>query len=112
MKIDDLENYSIEINEKYMRYYYSSEAQLLKNITTQYDLKENLEIPTFVSPIVITSFLSSGDEIFGIYLEYCDKDYNLKTVELNFDSTIEIELTEGNDDVHRTSVCTLKIIEK
>ena len=112
MKIDDLENYSLEITEKYMRYYYSSEAQIIKNVTTQYDIKENLEIPTSVSPITITSFLTSGDEVYGIYLEYCDKDLNMKTIELNFDSTVEIELTTGNPDIFRTSLCTLKIVEK
>lgn len=112
MKIDDLENYAIEINEKYMRYYYSSKAQLLKNVTTQYDLTENLEIPTSVSSIVLKSFFYSGDEIYGVYLEYYDKNLELKTVELNFDSTITIELTIGNPDVSRTSICTLKLVEK
>lgn len=112
MKIDDLENYSLQITEKYMRYYYSSKAQIIKNVTTQYDLKENLEIPTSVSSIVVTSFLSAGDEIYGIYLEYYDKNSELKTVELNFDSEIEIELTIGNNDIFRTSLCTLKIVEK
>lgn len=112
MKIDDLENYSLQITEKYMRYYYSSKAQILKNVTTLYDLKENLEIPTSVSSIVLTSFLAAGDEIYGIYLEYYDKNFELQTVELNFDSEIEIELTIGNNDIFRTSLCTLKIVEK
>ena len=112
MKIDDLENYSLQITEKYMRHYYSSKAQILKNVTTQYDLKENLEIPTFVSSIVLKSFFSAGDEIYGVLLEYYDKNSELKTVELNFDSTVKIELTIGNPDVSRTSICTLKLVEK
>lgn len=112
MKIDDLENYSLQITEKYMRYYYSSKAQIIKNVTTQYDLKENLEIPTSVSSIVLTSFLTTGDEIYGVYLEYYDKNSELKTVEVNFDSEIELELTIGNNDIFRTSLCTLKIVEK
>ena len=112
MKIDDLENYSLQITEKYMRYYYSSKAQILKNVTTQYDLTENLEIPTSVSSILLKSFFTSGDEIYGIYLEYTDKNFELKTIELNFDSEVEIELTIGNNDIFRTSLCTLKIVGK
>lgn len=112
MKIDDLENYSLEITEKYMRYSYSSEAQIIKNITTQYDLKENLEIPTSVSAIMLTSFLSSGDEISGIKIEYYNEDSILQTIELNFDSTIEIKLTDGNPDINRVSICKLRIVEK
>lgn len=112
MKIDELENYSLQITEKYMRYYYSSEAQIIKNETTNYNISENLEIPTSVSPIKITSFLSSGDEIYGIFLEYYDENSNLQTVELNLDASIEISITEGNNDIWRTSLCTLKIVGK
>ena len=37
MKIEDLDNYVLKITEKYMRYYYSSEAQILKNETKEYE---------------------------------------------------------------------------
>lgn len=112
MKIDELDNYSLQITEKYMRYYYSSEAKLLKNETTNYDIVENLEIPTSVSPITISSFLIVDNEIYGIYLEYYDKNLELKTVELNFDTTVEFSITTGNNDIWRTSLCTLKIVKK
>lgn len=112
MRISDLENYSLQITEKYMRYYYSAEAQILKNETTLYDIKEGLEIPTSVAPITISAILCSGDVVYGIDLEYYDEYSELKTVELNLDSSVEISLTEGNNDINRTSICTLQIVEK
>jgi hypothetical protein len=112
MKIEYLDNYCLRITEKYMRYYYSSEAKLLKNETTDYEISEGLEIPTSVSPITITNFFSSGDEIYGIYVEFLDKNDNIKTLEINFNSPVTIELTEGDADIHRTSLCTLELVEK
>jgi hypothetical protein len=112
MKVEDLDNYCLRITEKYMRYYYSSEAQLLKNETTEYEISEGLEIPTSVSPITITNFFISGNEVYGIYVEFLNKDDNAETVEISFDSAVTIELTEGNTDIHRTSLCTLELVEK
>ena len=40
----NLDNYVLKITEKYMRYYYSAEAQILKNETTEYEISKGLQI--------------------------------------------------------------------
>lgn len=113
MKKYELENYSIQITEKYMRYYYSAEAKILKNDTTTYDIKEGAEIPTSVAPIKIASLVTVGDDVFGVILEYYDKNANLQSVELNVNGpAVRIPVTEGNDDIWRTSLCELQFVEK
>lgn len=112
MKIENLDNYCLRITEKYMRYYYSAEAQLIKNETTNYEIIQGLEIPTSVSPIKISNFFSMGEEIYGIYVEFINKKLELETAEITFETPITIELTEGNPDVSRTSICTLELVEK
>lgn len=112
MKIEDLDNYVLKITEKYMRYYYSAEAQILKNETTEYEISKGLQIFTSVSAITIQDYFSYGNEIYGIYVKYIDEDCYDKTVEINFDSPVTIKLITGNDDISRVSICTLEIVEK
>lgn len=112
MKIEDLDNYCLKVTEKYMRYYYSAKAQLIKNETTEYEITQGLEIPTSVSSIKITNLFSTGNEVYGIYVEFVNKNFEIETVEVNFETPVTIELTEGNNDIYRTSICTLELVEK
>lgn len=112
MKIEDLDNYCLKVTEKYMRNYYSANAQLIKNETTEYEIVKGLEIPTSVSPIKITNFFSTGDDIYGIYVEYLNENIEYETAEVNFETPITIKLVTGNSDVSRTSICTLELVEK
>lgn len=112
MKIEDLDNYVLKFTEKYMRYYYSAEAKILKNETTEYEVSKGLEIPTSVSPITIKDYFSYGEEIYGIYVEFINKNNDYETLEINFNSPVTIELVEGNNDISRVSICTLELTEK
>lgn len=112
MKIEDLDNYYLKVTEKYMRNYYSAKAQLIKNETTEYEIIKGLEIPTSVSPIRITNFFSTGNDVYGIYVEFLNKNLEYETAEVNFETPITIEIVEGNSNVFRTSICTLELIEK
>lgn len=107
MKIEDFNNYVLKITEKYMRYYYSSEAQILKNEIKEYEISKGLQIFTSVSPIKIQDYFSHG-----IYIQYIDEDCYDKTVEVNFDSPVTIKLITGNADISRVSICTLEIVKK
>lgn len=113
MKVEDLENNcTLKVTEKYMRYYYSAEARILKNETTEYEVSKGLEILTSVSPITISDYYSYNDEIYGIYVTFINENLDDETVEINFNSPVTIKLVAGNPDVSRISICTLELIEK
>lgn len=112
MKLNDLDNYSLQVTEKYQRYYYSSEAQLIKNETTEYELKKGTEIPTSCGFLEITDYLKNGDDIIGIRIDYYDDNSVLQSAEITLEKTAKIRLMEGSGDIYRVSDCTFKIIEK
>ena len=112
MKIDDLDNYSLQFTEKYQRYYYSSEAQLIKNETTEYELKKGTEILTSCGFISITDYITVDDEIVGVCIDYYDDNDNKKTAEITLEKGTNIRLMEGNGNIYRVADCNFKIIKK
>lgn len=112
MKLNDLDNYSLQVTEKYQRYYYSSEAELLRNETTEYELKKGTEIPTSCGFLEISDYLKDGEDIIGIRIDYYDNDSVLQSAEITLEKEAHIRLMEGTGEVYRVSDCTFKIIEK
>lgn len=112
MKLNDLDNFSLQVTEKYQRYYYSSEAELLKNESTEYELKKGTEIPTSCGFLEITDYIMDGNDIVGIRIDYYDDNSVLQSAEVTFEKEAHIKLMEGNGEVYRVSDCTFKIIEK
>ena len=112
MKLNDLDNYSLQVTEKYQRYYYSSEAQLIKNETTEYDLSKGTEIPTSCGFLEVSDYVMSGEEIVGIRIDYYDENSQDKSIEITLEQDGHIRLIEGSGEVYRVSDCTFKIIEK
>ena len=111
MKLEDLDNYSLQVTEKYQRFYYSSEAQIIKNETTEYELKKGVEIPTSCGFLQISDYLMDGDEIIGVRIDYYDSNYEIKSAKITLDQGDTIRLMEGNPDIYRISDCTFKIVE-
>lgn len=112
MKLNDLDNYSLQVTEKYQRYYYSSEAELIKNETTEYELKKGTEIPTSCGFLEVSDYLKDGEDIIGIRIDYYDDNSNPQSAEITLEKEAHIKLMEGNGDVYRVADCTFKIIEK
>lgn len=112
MKISDLDNYSLQVTEKYQRFYYSSEAQLIKNETTEYELKKGTEIPTSCGFLEISDYLMDEDNIIGIRINYFDDNFESKSAEITLEQDANIKLTEGSGDIYRISDLNFKIIEK
>lgn len=112
MKLDDLDNYSLQVTEKYQRYYYSSEAQLIKNETTEYELKKDTEILTSCGFLKITDYIIVDDEIVGIRIDYYDDNDLPKSANITLEKDDNIRLSEGNGNVYRISDCNFKIIKK
>lgn len=112
MKLNDLDNYSLQVTEKYQRYYYSSEAQIIKNETTEYELKKGVEIPTSCGFLEITDYLKDGEDIIGIRIDYYDDNSVLQSAEVTLEKEATIKLMEGTGNIYRVSECIFKIIEK
>ncbi len=112
MKIDDLDNYSLQFTEKYQRYYHSSEAQLIKNATTEYELKKGTEILTSCGFLEISDYIIVNDQIIGIRIDYYDDNENKKSAEITLEKDANIRLTEGSGNIYRISDCNFKIIKK
>ena len=112
MEINDLDNYSLQVTEKYQRYYYSSEAQLIKNETTEYELKKGIDIPTSCGFLAISDYIISDKNIIGIRIDYYDNNGDQQSAEVTLEKEATIRLMEGNGDIYRISDCTFKIIEK
>ena len=112
MKIDDLENYSLQLTERYQRFYYSAEAQLIKTEVFEYDLQKGIEIPTSCGFLEITDYIMSGDDIIGVYLDTYLGGGETKRVEVTLEKEGKIRLMEGHGTVYRVSDCTFKIIKK
>lgn len=112
MKIDNLDNYSLQFTEKYQRYYHSSEAQLIKNETTEYELKKGTEILTSCGFLEISDYIMENDEIIGVYIDYYDDNDNKKTAKITLEKATNIRLMEGSGNIYRISDCNFKIIKK
>ena len=112
MILDDLDNYSLQVTEKYQRYYYSSEAQLIKNETTEYELKKGTEILTSCGFLEISDYIKDGENIIGIKINYYDDNSTLQSAEITLEKNTTIKLMEGNGDIYRISECIFKIIKK
>lgn len=112
MKINDLDNYSLQVTEKYQRFYYSSEAQLIKNETTEYELKKGTEIPTACGMLEISDYLMEEDNIIGVRINYYNNNFEPQSAEITLEKEANIRLMEGNEEIYRISDCTFKIIEK
>ena len=112
MKIDDLDNYSLQFTEKYQRYYNSSEAQLIKNETTEYELKKGTEILTSCGFLEISDYITVDNEIVGVRIDYYDDNDSKKSAEITLEKDANIRLTEGSGNIYRISDCNFKIIKK
>ena len=112
MNLNDLENYSVQVTEKYQRFYYSSEAQLIKNETTEYEIKKGTEILTSCGFLEITDYIINEENIIGIKINYYDVNSKLQSAEITLEKDANIRLMEGNGDIYRISDCNFKIIKK
>ena len=101
MKLEELENYSLLVTE----------AQLIKNEETEYELKKGVEIPTSCGFLEISDYIKLGNDFSGIKINYYDDNNVLKTAEITLENSPTIRLMEGNDDIYRISDITFKIIE-
>ena len=112
MNLNNLENYSLKVTEKYQRFYYSSEAELIKNETIEYELKKGVEILTSCGFLEISDYILDNDNIIGIKINYYDVNSELKTAEVTLEKDANIRLLEGTGDIYKISDCNFKIVEK